>query len=467
MAEKSLNSLPRDVRALYTKGNEALARENIDYAIDLFNRVLVREPGFYECRKALRIAQLRRSAGSGRGFFKKMISGASSSPLVAKGQLALHTDPAAALQIAEQVLNNDPNSSAAHRLIVDAATTLQLPRTAVLSLELLAKFSPRDKDVAIKLANALAEIGEARHGERVLMEMCRLFPRDSELAQALKDVSARKTLNEGGYEALADGSGSYRDILKDKEEAISLEQENRQVKTDDVAARLIGEYEARLLKEPNDPKLLRSLAELHTQKNQFDAALGYYDRLKKTGVGSDASLDCAIAETVARKYDWQISQLDPAAPDSAEQTAALQAEKRAYQLTECQKRVERFPTDLQFRFELGQLYFEAGNTAEAIQEFQKAQNNPHKRIAAMNLLGQCFARRKATCDLAVRTFQNALKEKPVFDEEKKELIYNLGCVLESMGKKEEAMEQFKLIYEVDIGYKDVMAKVSASFSAQE
>jgi len=467
MAEKSLNSLPRDVRALYTKGNEALARENIDYAIDLFNRVLVREPGFYECRKALRIAQLRRSASSGRGFFKKMISGASSSPLVAKGQLALHTDPAAALQIAEQVLNNDPNSSAAHRLIVDAATTLQLPRTAVLSLELLAKFSPRDKDVAIKLANALAEIGEARHGERVLIEMCRLFPRDSELAQALKDVSARKTLNEGGYEALADGSGSYRDILKDKEEAISLEQENRQVKTDDVAARLIGEYEARLSKEPNDPKLLRSLAELHTQKNQFDAALGYYDRLKKTSLGSDASLDCAIAETVARKYDWQISQLDPAAPDSAEQTAALQPEKRAYQLAECRKRVERFPTDLQFRFELGQLYFEAGNTAEAIQEFQKAQNNPHKRIAAMNLLGQCFARRKATCDLAVRTFQNALKEKPVFDEEKKELIYNLGCVLESMGKKEEAMEQFKLIYEVDIGYKDVMAKVSAFFSAQE
>src|SRR5208337_1124768 len=102
MAEKSLNSLPRDVRALYQKGNEALARENTDYAIDLFNRVLVREPGFYECRKALRIAQLRRSAGSGRGFFKKMISGASSSPLVAKGQLALHTDPAAALQIAEQ-----------------------------------------------------------------------------------------------------------------------------------------------------------------------------------------------------------------------------------------------------------------------------------------------------------------------------------------------------------------------------
>ena len=62
--------------------------------------------------------------------------------------------------------------------------------------------------------------------------------------------------------------------------------------------------------------------------------------------------------------------------------------------------------------------------------------------------------------------QNAIKEKPVFDDEKKELVYNLGCVLESMGKKEEAIEQFKLIYEMDTSYKDVAAKVDAFYAGQ-
>ncbi|HXP63434.1 MAG TPA: hypothetical protein VN829_23225 [Dongiaceae bacterium] len=465
MAEKSQNDLPRDVRGLYEKGKEAVNRENVDYAIDLFNQVLAREPRFYEGRHALRIAQLRRSGGSGGGFFKKMLRGTSSSPLIAKGQMALHKAPAEALQIAEQVLNTDPNSSAAHKLIVEAATALELPRTAVLSLERLNQLSPRDKEVAIKLANALAEIGETQHAERVLIEIIRLFPRDADLAQALKDISARKTMDEGGYEALADGSGSYRDILKDKEEAISLEQQNRQVKTEDVAARLIRDYEARLLNEPNNVKLLRDLAELHTQKNQFDAALGLYDRIKQSDAGGDSSLDCAIAETVARKFDYQVSQLDAAAPDYAERAAALQAEKQAYQLAECQKRVERFPTDLQFRFELGELYFQAGKINEATQEFQRAQANPHKRIAALNYMGQCFGKKKATCDMAVRKFQEALKEKPVFDDEKKELIYNLAGVLETLGKKAEAIEQLKLIYEVDIGYKDVMARVDAFYSA--
>ena len=69
-------------------------------------------------------------------------------------------------------------------------------------------------------------------------------------------------------------------------------------------------------------------------------------------------------------------------------------------------------------------------------------------------------------DMAARRLQDALKEKIVFDEEKKELIYNLGCVLESLGKKDEACEQFKQIYEVDIGYKDVAAKVEGYYGGQ-
>ncbi len=464
MSEKSLNDLPRDLRALFTKGNEALQRDNFDYAIELFNHVLAREPAVYDCRKALRTAQIKK-AGGRSGFMKKMWSSASASPLIAKGEIALRGHPAEAIQIAEQVLNSDPNNSAAHRLIVRACAALGMPRTAVLSLEVLFHNSPHDKEIAIQLAKALADNGDVQTGERILSELCRLSPGDSDLAQALKDISARKTMDEGGYDSLADGTGSYRDILKNKEEAISLEQQNRVEKADDVADRLIAEYEARLKNEPNNLKLVRSLAELFTQKKEFDKALSYYDRLKNSDLGNDASLDRSIADTVARKLEYQISQLDPNAPDYAERTAQLQAEKQAYQISECQKRVERFPTDLQIRFEMGQLYFQAGKISEAIQEFQKAQSNPHRRIAAMSLLAHWFAKRKMF-DLAARTLQNALKEKVVFDDEKKELIYTLGCVLENMGKKEEAIEQFKLIYEVDIGYKDVAKKVDDYYSGQ-
>ena len=83
----------------------------------------------------------------------------------------------------------------------------------------------------------------------------------------------------------------------------------------------------------------------------------------------------------------------------------------------------------------------------------------------MHYLGQCFTRRGMN-DLAARTLQNAIKEKLTFDDEKKGLIYTLGCVLEKMGKKQEAIGQFELIYATDIGYKDVAAKVDAFYSGQ-
>jgi hypothetical protein len=82
----------------------------------------------------------------------------------------------------------------------------------------------------------------------------------------------------------------------------------------------------------------------------------------------------------------------------------------------------------------------------------------------MSFLAQCFSKRNMN-DSAVRTLQNAIKEKPGFDDEKKDLIYNLGCVFEKMGKKSEALEQFLQIYETDINYRDVAAKVD-SFYAQ-
>ena len=458
--------MPLDLRRMFTKGNEALQRDNFDYAVDLFSQVLEKEPGFFECRKALRTAQSKKSGGGSTGFFRKMMSNAGSSPQIAKAKMSLQKNPAEALAIAEQILNGDPNNSFAHKIAAEAAQALEMPRTAALSLEVLSRNSPHDKALAIEFGVALADAGEIARAEKVLIEFARTMPNDPEVAQALKNLSARNTMDEGGYNALAGGTGSYRDILKDKDQAVSLEQEKRVQKTEDMAERLIGEYEAKLKTEPNNLKTLRNLAELYTQKKQFDRAISYYERIKASEAGAgDSALDRAIAETKVRQFDYQIEQLNPFAADNAEQIAKIKADKLTFQVAECQERVEKFPTDLMIRFEMGQLYFQAGKISEAIKELQKAQSNPHKRVAAMSLLAQCFAKRKMF-DLAAETLQNAIKEKAGFDEEKKELIYNLGCVLENMDKKEEAIEQFKLIYKVDTGYKDVEAKVDAFYAGQ-
>jgi len=452
MPEKRFNDIPRSWREQYEKGRAAFERNNFDYAISILAKVLEQEPGFFECRQALRASQFKK-AGQGSSTFLKKIIG-STNPRLVQAQVALRSHPMQALNLAEQVLNGDPNNMSAHKVLAEAAWAADLPRTAVLSLEIVFKHAPQDRDVAMRLAQGLTKIGQAARAEGIL----------GELDRALKDLAASRTMTEGGYEALSSGQGSYRDVLRNEHEAVVLEQEKREARPEDVTDRLIAEYEARLPNEPQNLRLLRSLAELYAQKKDFDQALAYYQRLADSE-SADPSVERLIAETRVRQFDDQLARLDATAPDYAEQSDRLKTERQRFLLEDCKRRVDKYPNDLQLRFELGEHYQQAGRISEAIQEFQKAQNNPHKRIAAMHRLGQCFAAR-GMHDLAARTFQNAIKEKAVFDEEKKELIYALGCALEKLGKKEEAIEHFKLIYEVDIAYRDVAAKVDAYYAAQ-
>ena len=465
MAEKTLSQIPRSLREQYEKGKAAVDRRNFDYAISILTAVLDQEPAFLDCRQLLRITQHKKHEGGGTGFFKKMMSGASSQPLVAKGQFSLRNSPLEAIKIAEQILNSDPLSSQGHKLMAEAAMAAELPKTAIMSLEILAKNSPKDQDLQKDLARGYSEDGQTSKAEAIFAELVRLNPGNVKLAEELKNMSARKTLKEGGYDALAGGKGSYRDILKDKTQAVALEQEGRQVKDTDTAQRLIDDYEARLAQEPDNFKLLRSIAELYTQKKDYDRALEAYNRILATEGASDASLQKAVADVTIRKFEQALAALDPAAPDHAEASARIKAERDNFVLAECKDRADRYPNDLLIRFELGQLYFQAGRIGEAIAEFQKAQNNPNKRVASLSYLGQCFARRKMN-DLAAKTLEKALAEKQVFDEEAMDLTYFLGTVFEAMGKKEQAIEQFKKIYEVDVSYKDVGAKVDSYYASQ-
>jgi tetratricopeptide (TPR) repeat protein len=460
MPEKSLAEIPRALREQYEKGKAAFERNNLDYAVSILTAVLELEPAFYDCREALRATQFRRAGGSGgTSFFRKVLSKSTSLP---KALAVWRRDPAEALKLCEHTLNGDPNSVAAHKVLADAALALNLPKTAVLSLEIAHRTAPKDREVTVKLAQALTLLGQWQKAEGLMNELLAANPNDVNLLEKAKNIAARRTLNEGGYDRLSDGQGSYRDVLKDKAEAVSLEQEARSHHRGEAGDQLLQQYAKQLEADPSNLRALRSIAEIHMERGDFDQALEFYQKLQGTEA-VDPSLERSIAEVYARRFDLTLEQLDKDAPDYEDRAAAIRKEKEDFLIQDAQQRVGRYPTDLHLRYELGVLLFDAGRIGDAIAQLQKAQQHPHRRIRALFYLGQCFQQRNMA-DLAVRTFQNALKEKQVFDEEKKELVYHLGLAFEKMGREEEAMEQFKNIYEADIGYRDVGERVDRYYA---
>jgi len=165
MPEKSLREISRPLREQYEKGKAAFERNNLDYAITILTAVLEQEPSFYDCREALRATQFKRGgSGGATAFFKKVLSKSG----LPRAMAVFRRDPLEALKLCEQTLNRDPHGSAAHKLLADAALAADLPKTAVLSLEIVHRQSPQDKEVGLKLARALTLLSQWARAESIL-----------------------------------------------------------------------------------------------------------------------------------------------------------------------------------------------------------------------------------------------------------------------------------------------------------
>jgi tetratricopeptide (TPR) repeat protein len=157
-----------------------------------------------------------------------------------------------------------------------------------------------------------------------------------------------------------------------------------------------------------------------------------------------------------------------AAPDAADVKARIEAAKTelaTFRLSDAKSYVERYPNDYGARFTLANLYFDLRDYQNAIANYQQAQKNPKVRIQALAGMGKALKARKMF-DLAVAQLQNAKSEIPAMDDVKKDVIYELADCYEKMGKKDEAIGEYKIIYADDIGYRDVSDKINAYYSSQ-
>jgi tetratricopeptide (TPR) repeat protein len=155
-----------------------------------------------------------------------------------------------------------------------------------------------------------------------------------------------------------------------------------------------------------------------------------------------------------------------AAPGDAAAQAKLVGAKKEFadfKLGEARRYVERYPNDYPARYALGTLLLEHGQTDAAIAQFQQAQKGPQVRVASLVGLGRCFKAKKLY-DLAVAQLNTAKNDLNTMDDAKKDVIYELGTCYELMGKPELAIEEFKIIYSEDIGFRDVADKINAFYS---
>src|SRR5205807_2359498 len=130
-------------------------------------------------------------------------------------------------------------------------------------------------------------------------------------------------------------------------------------------------------------------------------------------------------------------------------------------LAEFGRRVKDHPTDLAERYKYGATLLMAGRVDEAIGEFQKTVQDPRRKTDSLLRLAECFEK-KQMLDLAAKQVQKAVEDFPQLNSERaKEVTYRLAEIQERRGAKDDAKREFMRIYEIDISYRDVAARVQA------
>ena len=232
-------------------------------------------------------------------------------------------------------------------------------------------------------------------------------------------------------------------MIKDKEVAISLEQQSRMQLTGESLDQQIAEVEAQQKAQPKNVDLARRLGGLYEQKDDIESAIRWYQiAVDLTGAG-DAGLVRKVSDLNMRAAEREIAaheeflathkEKDAVHAKKTEELLAAKKRRAEILIEEAGSRVERNPTDLQLRFELGEHLVNARRFREAIPELQRARQNPNARLKAMNLLGVCY-RELGMLDLAMKQFEDAAKEILTMDAMKKEIVYNLGHRLRANGR---------------------------------
>src|SRR6266581_3436503 len=465
MAIKTEKELNETQRGHWLKAVAAIELRNFGYAISLLQGILKQEPQFLTGRQLLRRTEVRKSKSAKKRFFN-----ISTAPIaVMKAQREIKRDPKRAVEMLENVLEDEPYHRQANLVLKAAAVGARWPEDGVFALRTVLEENPRDLKVLHELGRLYHELGESDREVEVYNQITETNPLDAEALRRGKDASAHASMKSGG----GTQAESYRDLIKDKEAAISLEQQSRMKLTGESLDQQIAETYARHRAEPANIDLARRLGALNEQKEDFEAAIGWYQYATDLTKGADAGLvrkasdlkmKCLEREIAA--HEEFLSTHDAASElyaKRSEQLKAAKAKRAEIVIAHAQERVARNPTDLQLRFELGENLFNAGRFREALPELQRARQNPYARLKAMNLLGCCY-RELEMLDLAVKQLEEASKEILSMDAMKKEMVYNLGLVYERMSEQEKSVACMKQIYEVDYGYQDVAKRVESSYA---
>ena len=432
--------------AFFARAEEVAETGNWDFAIQMYLDGIRRDPDNVERgHEPLRRVALNRKAMGGKG-----------AGMVDRLKARPGKDPLENLIKAERVLAKEPGSVEMMQTILRATLALELHQTlqwigmAIIETQ---KVAPKpNKRVCVEVAEAFASLEVYARALEAADLAKKADPDDAAVSHLVGEMSSQFTIQKGKYGQEGDFSKGVKDMDRQKE----LIQQDSMIQDKEYLASQVEKARAEYLASPAVPGKINAYVEAllkfedDTHENQAIETLT--QATKATG---SYQFKMRIGDIRIRQMTRAFRKLKDAGKDTE---AGEQARGQlAFELEEYAERAVNYPTDLSIKYELGKRQYMAGRHDDAIASLQQASNDPRRRLSAMTFLGLSFAK-KGWLREAAETYERAL-EGDAPELRTKDLLYNLGDVLEKMDEADRAQDAFSRLAQIDFQYKDVRERL--------
>jgi len=325
--------------------------------------------------------------------------------------------------------------------------------------ELAAAFD--EKEAAIKILEACISVTQtwARH-----------YPDSGEAVKMRGNASSKLTIVKGRF----DKAEGFQESLKDAEAQADIRDSDRGVHTVDRYQQLIAKARQDWQANPDTPAKLLHLVDLMARIERDDVENEAIALLEKQYAASGEysfkmrADDLRIRQMGRHRRDWQLKlKENPGDGQAHEAFVRHVARQNEAEIAIFRERLDRYPTDMRLRFQLGLRLFAARRYDEAIPMFQQAQLDGRCKGESRVYIGRCFYE-KHFYEQACSTLRAALAEtESGTSRVAMELNYWLGRALEASDNISEAARVYGQLIQIDYNYRDARLRMEKLLSGDK
>ena len=423
----------------FEHASKQTSQDNFDYATELLTQCVTGDPGNLLYMRSY-IENLQKKHGNNKkgaamAQFKEM--GARSGLKKAAG--GSNWDDA--IKHGLKVLTVNPWDIPTLRTMATAAQKITpLGEVELYLLKCALEANPKDPETNKQCAMAMADRGQYDQAIACWHRVEQALPGNEEAQKEISDLAVRKTLS----------NLESKKAQMAKTGAVTPGSQQDELPPDELLRR-------RIAANPKEVSSYYELAQIYLNSDRYkDAEQVYQQAFEATDGDPDVREKWQDVQVRRLRHQFSVARSKRKENEQADhEYRRVKKELFTKELEVAKYRVDRYPTILRYKYDLGWQHQRSAQYGEAIKQYQAARNDP--RVKGLCLLGlaQCFQAIKQM-RLAKKHYEEAIAEIPDRDaDNKKEALLQAARMAFDERDLDTAEKHLTVLAGMDFTYKDV------------